>query len=94
MDLETWKCLQQCSGSVTFWYGSGPSDPYLRITDPDADPALFVSEFQIFNFFIFFCLLKVGSGSGPVQINYSSGWDSIGPKDPDPEHWCTRYSLI
>jgi hypothetical protein len=31
-------CEQQCSGSVTFWYGSG-WDPYLRLTDPDADPA-------------------------------------------------------
>ncbi len=25
-------------GSVTFWYGSGSSDPYLWQTDPDADP--------------------------------------------------------
>ncbi len=25
-------------GSVTFWYGSGSSDPYLWLTDPDADP--------------------------------------------------------
>ncbi len=24
----------QCSGSVTFWYGSGSSDPYLWLTDP------------------------------------------------------------
>ncbi len=28
----------QCWGSVTFWYGSGSSDPYLWQTDPDADP--------------------------------------------------------
>jgi hypothetical protein len=32
----------QCSGSMTFWYGSGcgsgSSDPYLRPTDLDADP--------------------------------------------------------
>ncbi len=42
------------SGSVTFWYGSGcgsgSSDPYLWLTDPDADPALdpalFVSDLQ------------------------------------------------
>ncbi len=31
----------QCSGSMTFWYGSGcgsgSSDPYLWLTDPDAD---------------------------------------------------------
>ncbi len=25
-------------GSVTFWYGSGSSDPYLWLTDPDEDP--------------------------------------------------------
>jgi hypothetical protein len=34
----------QCSGSVTFWYGSGSSDPYFWPTDPD--PALFVSDFK------------------------------------------------
>jgi hypothetical protein len=32
---------KQCSGSVTFWYGSecgcGSLDPYLCLTDPDAD---------------------------------------------------------
>jgi hypothetical protein len=36
--------MNQCSGSVTFWYGSGSSDQYLRLTDPD--PALFVSGLQ------------------------------------------------
>jgi hypothetical protein len=34
--------LKQCCGSVTFWSGSGcgsgSSDPYLGLTDPDADP--------------------------------------------------------
>jgi hypothetical protein len=30
--------FHRCCGSVTFWYGSGPSDPYLCLTDPDADP--------------------------------------------------------
>ncbi len=29
---------KQCCGSVIFWYGSGFSDPYLCLTDPDADP--------------------------------------------------------
>jgi hypothetical protein len=33
---------KQCWGSVTFWYGSrcgsGSPDPYLWLTDPDADP--------------------------------------------------------
>ncbi len=28
----------QCWGSVTFWYGSVSSDPYLWLTNPDADP--------------------------------------------------------
>jgi hypothetical protein len=34
--------LHQCSASVTFWHGSGcgSSDPYLWLTDPDADPGL------------------------------------------------------
>jgi hypothetical protein len=27
----------QCCGSVTFWVGSGFSDPYLWLTNPDAD---------------------------------------------------------
>ncbi len=30
--------VEQCWRSVTFWYGYGSSDPYLRLTDPDADP--------------------------------------------------------
>ncbi len=32
----------QCSGSVTFGYGSGSVDLYLWLTDPDPDSALFV----------------------------------------------------
>jgi hypothetical protein len=45
----------QCYGSVTFWYGSGSSDPYLSPTDPDADPdpAQFVSDLQDTNHIIF-----------------------------------------
>ncbi len=27
----------QCWGSVTCWHGSGSLDPYLWLTDPDAD---------------------------------------------------------
>ncbi len=34
----------QCSRSVTFWYGSGSSDPYLWLTDPD--PAFFVRDLK------------------------------------------------
>ncbi len=37
---ESW--FHQCGGSVTFWCGSGrgsgSSDPYLWLTDPNADP--------------------------------------------------------
>jgi hypothetical protein len=48
------KRFLQCSGSVTFCYGSGcgcgSSDPYLWLTDMDADPdpdhALFVIDLQ------------------------------------------------
>jgi hypothetical protein len=34
------------SGFVTFWYGSGSADPYLWLTEPDPDPAIFVSDLQ------------------------------------------------
>ncbi len=30
-----WRKKNQCSGSGTFWYGSGSSDPCLWLTDPD-----------------------------------------------------------
>ena len=29
---------KQCFGSVIFWYGSGSSDPFPMITDPDPYP--------------------------------------------------------
>jgi hypothetical protein len=42
--------FRQCSGSLTFCYGSGSGSaaPYLRVTDldPAPDPALFVSSLQ------------------------------------------------
>ncbi len=48
----------QCSGSVTFWYGSGSGDPYLWLTDLDSDPApdpdFFVSDLQDGNYIFFF----------------------------------------
>ncbi len=48
--LKTKKEFNQCCGSVTCWHGSGSSDPYLWLTDPDSDlapdPAIFVSDFQ------------------------------------------------
>jgi hypothetical protein len=53
--------LRQCSGSVTFWYGSGSSNPYFWLMhpddDPDPDPALFVSDLQDANKKYFFSLL-------------------------------------
>jgi hypothetical protein len=40
--LKSTQYLHQCCGSVTFWYGSGcgsgSSDLYLCLTDPDANP--------------------------------------------------------
>jgi hypothetical protein len=40
--------LNQCCGSITFWYGSGSADPYNLLTDADSDPvpATFGSGFQ------------------------------------------------
>jgi hypothetical protein len=37
--------------SMKFWCGSGSSDPYLCLMDPDADPdpAIFVSDLQDIN---------------------------------------------
>ncbi len=34
----------QCSGSMTFWGGSGSADPCLWLMDPD--PAIFVTDLQ------------------------------------------------
>ncbi len=41
--------MWQCSGSITFWYGSGSSDPYRLLTDSAPDPALFVSDLKVAN---------------------------------------------
>jgi hypothetical protein len=37
----------QCSGSMTFWYGSGSADPCLCQMDPA--PAIFVIDLQAAN---------------------------------------------
>ncbi len=39
---------RQCSGSMTFWWGSGSADPCLWLMDPDSDPdpAIFVIDLQ------------------------------------------------
>ncbi len=52
--------MYHCSGSVTFWYGSG-SVPLLVLTNPAPDPALFVSDLQDANnfFLIITYFLKV-----------------------------------
>jgi hypothetical protein len=42
----------QCSGSMTFWCGSGSADPCLQLmdpdpdSDPDADPSIFITDLQ------------------------------------------------
>ncbi len=36
----------QCSGSMTFWCGSGSGDPCLWLVDLDPDPAIFVIDLQ------------------------------------------------
>jgi hypothetical protein len=44
---------KQCSGSMTFWCGSGCGsgsvDPSLWLMDPDPDPAIFVIDLQDVN---------------------------------------------
>ncbi len=67
----------QCSGSVTFLYGSGcgsrPSDPYLGLTDADpdqdADPALFVSNLQDANKKLFFSVSFYAYSFLKVQVH-------------------------
>ncbi len=70
---------RQCSGSVTFWYGSGSADPYFWLADPD--PAFFVSDLQKVikksqnrryqGFSYYFWLMMEGSGS--VILTNGSG---------------------
>jgi hypothetical protein len=61
---EREQALNQCSGSMIFWSGSGSgsANPRLWLMDPDSDPAFFVIDLQDANkkeFFFkhFFCLL-------------------------------------
>ncbi len=42
--LRMWMHPKRYSGFVTFWYWSGSADPLHGLTDPDPDPALFVSD--------------------------------------------------
>jgi hypothetical protein len=39
-----WWCSKQYFGIGYIWYGSVFADPYLWLTDPDPNPAIFVSE--------------------------------------------------
>ncbi len=51
--IEVSPPFQQCCGSMKFWYGSGcgswSADPYLWLTDPEPEPAIFVSDLQDVN---------------------------------------------
>ncbi len=58
------ECFKKCWWYVSFWCGSGSSDPYLWLMDPDPDPPLhptpFFSDFKDANFFhIFFLQLQL-----------------------------------
>jgi hypothetical protein len=54
---------------MKFWYGSGSLDPFTLSTDPDPNPALFFSAYQMPSFFRFLTFEGIfTSGSGPVQI--------------------------
>ncbi len=90
-------CRRQCSGSVTFWYGSGSesAEPYLWLLDPAPDPALFVSDLQDINkknclkiYFIYYFL--------KVHLYHSSKIKVIKSRktlDSDPYLWPTDQVL-
>jgi hypothetical protein len=40
-EVEDAAVLQQCSGSMTFWCGTGSADP-----DSDPDPSIFITDLQ------------------------------------------------
>jgi hypothetical protein len=65
---ESGRIIQQCSGSLTFWYGFGSFDPYTQLPDPD--PALFGGGFQEANkkWVIFCLLLTVGTLNRSLKI--------------------------
>ncbi len=64
-------CKNQCSGSVTFWYGSGSSDPCLWKKKSQN------SRNQGFSYY--FCLIMGGSGSVPLTKNpYPGGQKTPG----------------
>ena len=52
MSYFTLVSAKQCCGSVSFLYGSGSSDPFREITDPDpapdSDPAKYHLSYHIF----------------------------------------------
>jgi hypothetical protein len=73
--------MDQCCGSVTFWYRYGSGDPLLWLMDPDLDPAIlsltFMTPIKLISFKKFFCLLlfegTYSSFAGSVLLNNGSG---------------------
>ncbi len=67
---EHWR-RNHCSGSMTFWCGSGSADPCLWLMDPDPNPAILIVDLQDAKKKLikksFFCLLLFG---GTVQYIY------------------------
>ncbi len=76
----------QCSGSMTFWCGSGSTDPCLWLMDPDESFSTFFflkvhlhplqnSRNQGFSYY--FCLMievsGAGAGSGSIPLTNGSG---------------------
>jgi hypothetical protein len=47
-------CLDQCCGSMKFWWGSESTDPYLGLMDLDPDPVIFISDLSEWTFTSFF----------------------------------------
>ncbi len=99
---KSWLLLQQCSGSVTFWYGSGSEDSYLWLTEMDR--ALFISDFQDAQkkFFFVFCLIlfediftsfskiKIINSHKTVEIKVFLAIFARWWKNPDPYLWRIR----
>jgi hypothetical protein len=97
--LKLWFLVVTVLRIVTIWYGSGSSDPFLWLTDPD--PALFVSNLQDANKKLFCLLLFKGTFASfftnkrslrshkTVEIKvfltiFAWWWDN-----PDPHIWLT-----
>ncbi len=64
----------QCSGSMTFWCGSGSGDPCLWQMDPDSDPdpAIFVIDLQDASKKLFFNTIFSACYFLKVHLHYFS----------------------